>query len=235
MTLEINVASIDHIDAMFAKIRHVSIQLAGEHHRGDALLRRNLVDGDPRRRHKADRAGMAAFGYPLHEKGHVARRDAELVFKDTAGPQRGSLDVFRHADPFALEVGGTVDPGVLTHQHRGVIEAPGGEDRDTDEPVVVPAPDHHQLRHRYFGHVELGEAELPPEHFRGAEYGHQEIDAVGFDPPVDDRPRARIIGNGETELQIGHASSPEIAIVRRHRIISSYHARSTKRAARGGV
>jgi hypothetical protein len=89
-----------------------------------------------------------------------------------------------------------------------MIEAPRREYRDADEPVIAAIPDHHEFRHRHFGHVELGEAQLPPKHFRGAEHGRGEIDAVGFDTPIDDRPSARIAGDGETELQIGHACCP---------------------------
>ena len=163
---------------------------------------------DPGRRLKTDRAGMAARREPLHEEGHVLGRDAELVLQDAAGPQRRSLYIFRHADALASQIGGTRDLGVLTHVNARMVEAPRREHRNADEPVIAPVADHHELRHRHFGNVELGEAELPPKHFRGAQHGLGEIDAVGFDAPVDDRPGARITGDGETELQIGHASSP---------------------------
>src|SRR5580704_16401567 len=105
MIVQVGVAAIDEI-AVAAVIGHAGIELAREHHRADALLRRNLVDADPGRRRKTDRAGMTARRNALHEEGHVLGRDAELVLQDAAGPQRRSLYVFRHADTLASEIGG---------------------------------------------------------------------------------------------------------------------------------
>ena len=112
MIAEIHVAAINKA-GIAAKISHASVELARKHHGADAFLRRNLVDGDPRRRLEADRAGVTARRQPLHEKGHILGRDAELVFKNAAGPQCGGLHVFRHADALALEVGGAAMPASL--------------------------------------------------------------------------------------------------------------------------
>jgi hypothetical protein len=167
-----------------------------------------MVDGDAGRHREADRAGMAALGQTFHEECHIRRRDAEFVFESAAAPQRRRLHVFRHADAPALEPGWAVDACILTHQDSGVVEAPRREHRHADEPFIAAGANHHQLRHRHFGNVELGEAELTPEHFRWAENGNDEINAGHRDAPVDDRPGTRIVGNGETEFQIGHVSSP---------------------------
>src|ERR1700691_1705828 len=136
MMVKIDIAAVDEV-SLVPIIGHAGVELAREHHGADAFLRRNLVDGDSGWRLEADRSGMAARRHPFHEEGHVLWRDAELALQDAAGPQRRSLDVFRHADALASEIGRTGDLGVLTHEDAGMVEAPRREHRDADKPVIA--------------------------------------------------------------------------------------------------
>src|ERR1700757_2784068 len=103
MVVQIGVAAIDEV-AVAAIIGHAGLDLAGDNHGADALLRRNLVDRHAAWRLEADCAGMTASRQPLHEEGHILWRDAELALEHAAGPQRRRLHVFRHADALALEI-----------------------------------------------------------------------------------------------------------------------------------
>src|SRR5262249_6715495 len=131
--------------AAVAVIGHAGIELAREHHRADALLRRNLVDGDAGRRLEADRAGVATRRQALHEENHVGWSNPEFVVEDAAGPQRRSHHVFRHANTLAFEIGWAVDMGVLTDEHDSVVEAPRRKHWDPDKPFVIPSADNHEL------------------------------------------------------------------------------------------
>ena len=72
------------------------------------------------------------------------------------GPQRGSLDVFRNADPLCrLRSIGPLIPAFLrfTKHCHGVIEASRREHRNANKPVIAARADHHQFRHRNFGRL----------------------------------------------------------------------------------
>jgi len=54
-------------------------------------------------------------------------------------PQRGGLLVFGNADAPPLQVAGTIDPGILSHQDLGMKKFPGRENRQTDPAVRRPS------------------------------------------------------------------------------------------------
>src|SRR6185437_3744507 len=93
MIVQILSAAVDEI--LVADVEHAGVELAGDHHRANALLRRDLIDSDARRRLEADGTGMAPRRRALHEMGHVPRRHAELVLEGAANPQRRGLLIFR--------------------------------------------------------------------------------------------------------------------------------------------
>ena len=106
-----------------------AVKLARDHHRTDALFRRDLVDGHARRRAEGERTGVTMRGHALHPEFHLGRRHAELVLQNAARPQRRGLLIFRHADTAAAQIGGLVDAGRAPHQNLGVEEFSRGEDR----------------------------------------------------------------------------------------------------------
>jgi len=113
------------------------VKLAGEHHRADALVGRDLMHGDAGRRLEAGGAAVAHFRRALHPEFHVLRRDVEFVLQHAARPQRRSLLIFWHADALALEVGRRLDAGLAPHQNAGVEEPPRGEDRQADKARIA--------------------------------------------------------------------------------------------------
>ena len=150
---------------------------------------------------KPVRAGMAVRRHALHPVFHLGRVDAELMLQRAARPERRGLLIFRHADAAALEIRGRLDAGIAPHHDLGVKEFPRGEDRHADPAIVAAGDRHHQRGQRHLGDVEIAETQLPPEHFRRMQDGRDEVDPVGLDGAVEDRPGARIGGDGEAELK----------------------------------
>src|SRR5262249_46833945 len=58
--------------------------------------------------------------------------------------------------------------------------------------------------HRHFRDVELGKAQLPPEHFRGMNDGGGEADTLRRHRAVDQRPGIRIVGERDAQREAGH-------------------------------
>src|SRR5438067_9470308 len=178
------------------------VNLAGDDHAAEILLRRHLADGHAARRLEADRAAMAVARHALHPPLHVARRHAEFMLQGPARPERRGLLVLRHADALALEIGRLVDACIAPHDDLGMKHFARGEDRDADPALVARGHRHHQRRHRHLGDVEVAELELAPEELRGKHLARHELDAVGLHVAVEDRPRAGICRNANAELQL---------------------------------
>jgi hypothetical protein len=178
------------------------IQLARDHHRADVLVRRDLPHHDTRRRLEAGGAAMAVLGSALHPEFHLRRSHAELVLQRAARPQGGGLLIFRHAHALALEVARARDPGGAPHQHLRVEEASGGEHRQSDPGPVAPCRGDQQRGDRHLRHVEIGKAQLAPEHLRRVQRCRHKVDAVRLRCAGQDRPRPRVLADGEAQGQV---------------------------------
>ena len=200
MAAQIGGAAVDQVDALDIVDRRV--QLAGEDHRGDALLGWDVVHGHAGRWREAGGAAMAALGRPLHPEFQIAVAHAELVLQDAARPQRRGLLVFGDADALPFQVRRRLDMRVAAHEDAGMEEASRGEDRDADPAIVAPAVGHEQRGDRHLRHVELGEMELAPEHLRGSQHRDGQVDGVRHDAAVEHRPGARIVGQGDAEIEL---------------------------------
>src|SRR5258706_11492138 len=186
---------------------HRGIDLAREHHAAQAFFRRHLLDGHARRRLEAHRAAMAVRRHALHPPLHVARFHAELMLEGAARPERRGLLVLGHTDALAVEIGRLLDLRRAPHQDLGVEQLARGEHRDPHEALIPCGERHHQRRHRHLGEVEVAELELAPEQFRWKYLAGQQVDAIGLDAAVEDRPGARVLRHSDAELQVHRRKS----------------------------
>src|SRR2546428_638694 len=83
--------------------------------------------------------------------------------------------VIGHADAFAFEILRPLDTGRRAYPGPGMEEMPRGEDRQADPVAVAAGNSHQQRRQGHLGHVELGEAELPPEDLGRVHAGRGEL------------------------------------------------------------
>src|SRR5207244_6835343 len=90
-------------------------------------------------------------------------------------------------------------------QDPGVEELARREYRDADAALITSGHRHHQRRHRHLGEVEVAELELAPEELRRKHLAGQEVDAVGLDAAVEDRPGARVLRHADAQLQARHS------------------------------
>ncbi len=143
---------------------------------------------------KARRPAVAPVGVALHEPFDLAGMNAEFVLQDATRPDRPGLLIFRNADALAAKIRWRGDPGVVAHNDAGVKKLPHGENRNPDPARLAPRYGNDQRRHRHFGNVELGKAQLAPEHFRGVDHGRNEPDPLRRNPTLDERARALVVG-----------------------------------------
>ena len=146
---------------------------------------------------------MALVGVALHEPFDVAGMHVEFVLQDAARPDRPGLLIFRHADALAAQVGGHRDARIGAHDDAGVEELAHGEDRDRHPAGIAARHRDDQRRHRHLGDVEFGEAQLPPEHLGRMHHGGDEPDPLRRDTAFEQRPRALVVGERDTELEVG--------------------------------
>ena len=165
--------------------------------------RRDLVDAHARRGGEAGGAAMALVGIALHEPFDVAGMHVEFVLQDAARPDRPGLLIFRHADALAAQVGGRRDARIGAHDDAGVEELAHGEDRDRHPAGIAARHRDDQRRHRHLGDVEFGEAQLPPEHLGRMHHGGDELDPLRRDTAFEQRPRALVVGERDTQLEVG--------------------------------
>ena len=183
------------------------VELAGEHHRGDALAGGNLMHPHARRRREARRAAVAELGRALHEELHVLRAHAPFMLKRAARPQRAGLLIFGHADALALQVFGLLDPRALAHENVRMKKAARGEDRQADETIVALGHRNDERGERHLRNVEIREAQLAPEQFGGAHDAGGELDPLRLRAPVEHRTGADVFGEGDAESEL-HAILP---------------------------
>src|SRR3954469_9139372 len=90
-------------------------------------------------------------------------------------------------------------------------EAPRREDGQADETVVALGLRDHQRGERHFGHVEIAEAQLPPEQFGWTDDAGHQLDAVGFRATVENRTGARIFRESDAESDLHGRFSPSFS------------------------
>ena len=145
---------------------------------------------------------MAFVGIALHEPFDIAGMNAELVLQDAARPDRPGLLIFRHADALAPQIRRRGDAGVGAHDDAGVEELAHGEDRERNPAGVAARARDDERGHRHLGNIELGKAQLPPEHLGGMNHGRDKLDALRGDRSLDQRPRALVVGERNAQLDL---------------------------------
>ena len=100
-----------------------------------------------------------------------------------------------------FEVLRDLDAGILSHQDLVVEEFSHRIDRQSDPIAIALGSEDRQRRHRHFGHVEIGEAELAPEHFGRVDNRRNQAQAFEAHAPFDHGPGARIVGERDGQLQ----------------------------------
>jgi hypothetical protein len=108
------------------------IELVLDQHGGQALVRRNALEGDTLRRLEAGCAAVAQLFSALHEPVHLVLRDAEVVLQDAARPERGRLLILGDAKPLPHQIPRLVDAGVLVVGQLRLEKAPTGKDRQRE-------------------------------------------------------------------------------------------------------
>ena len=164
----------------FADVMHDGLQFARHHHRADALLGGNLLDGDARRRLEVDGAGMAVRRHALHPVLHLGRRDAEFVLqRRRASTAPRSADIPGTPTRLPLRSAGLSMPAsrrasMSVWKNLRVVKIGSPTQRSSPRDFAIISDD-----------IDISETsksanlQLPPEHFRGMQDGGHEIDAVG--------------------------------------------------------
>ena len=96
-----------------------------------------MMDRHPGGRLEAGRAAMAEVRGALHEPFAIRRGHAPFMLQGAASPHSASLLVFGDADAFAPQIGGSLDPGIPTHEYVRMEKPAGGEDRQADKPPIA--------------------------------------------------------------------------------------------------
>jgi hypothetical protein len=78
-----------------------------------------------------------------------------------------------------------------------------GEDRDRHPAGVATRHRDDERRHRHFGNVEFGEAQLPPEHLGWMHHRGDELDPLRHDTAFDQRTCALVVGERDAQLEPG--------------------------------
>src|SRR5262245_32249464 len=203
---DVDRAAVDQV--LLEEIVQRAVELAPDEHLPHVRGRRDLVHAHAGGRGEAGGTAVALVGVALHEPFDLARMHPELVLQDAALPDRPGLLIFRHADALAAQVGRCRDPRIGPHDDAGVEELAHGEDRDRHEARVAARGRDDQRRHRHFRHVELGEAQLPPEHLGGMHHGGDELDPLRRHAAFEQRAGTLVVGERDAELQmgVGHGS-----------------------------
>ncbi len=162
----------------------------------------NVVQRHIGRRRKAGRRAMAVVVVALHPEFHVARMDVVFVLQIAARPKRRRLLVFRHPHLLADQVLGHLYAAVLAYQHADIEHPARGEDRQADPARVAAGDGDQHSRHRHLRQVEIGEAQLAPKQLRRVDLRIDQGNSIGLDLALDERPRPRVVRDGEAELQI---------------------------------
>ncbi len=193
------------VDARAGEVHVHGVQAALGHHRAKVLRRRvHIVERNAGRRREAGGAAVAQLGRALHPPLDVAVRDAVLVLKEAARPQRGGLLVLVHADALALQAGRRVDAGVRPHERAGPEERARREYRQR-RPVAVPLRrDDRQRRERHLGNVELLVHELAVERLRRRRRRGDEFDPFRLHRPVHHGKAAGIGRERHAERRFPH-------------------------------
>src|SRR4029077_20312074 len=99
------------------------IQFIFQERRGQTLVGRNPVKGNSRRWFETGGAPVAHFLASLHVPVNLVLRHSEVVFENASNPERRSLLIFRHPQPFVPKVFGLPDAGVEVIGELGLEQA----------------------------------------------------------------------------------------------------------------
>src|SRR5262245_22022085 len=132
------------------------------------------------------------------------RRHTVFMLKETAQPHGSSHTILRHAHALASQILRPLDARSRIHENAAVAKRSRGKHRDRDERSAPLRSRGQKGAHGKFRRVELFVLHHAPENLFHREHKIVEINALGLDDAVLERPRPIVVFACQREANVSH-------------------------------